>query len=140
MADDRALVRNAADKKQIEKAGKQQRLERQRELDYVRAVVATPAGRAFMWNLLAYCRTFSSVFDPEATSMAFKTGRQDVGHFVMAEISEADPDKFLLMMQESQQREKQRNAVVDATHRSSPTDEETETGTGTAVTEETPDA
>jgi hypothetical protein len=137
VAEDRALVRNAADRKQVSRAEKQQRLERERELDVVRAVMATPEGRMFVWWLLGRFKWGQTVFDENPTKMAFQAGVQNAGNLLMAEVTEADDRLLLQMMQESQQRARLRNAVVDASHRQS---DDEPTGTGTAITEENPDA
>lgn len=116
MATDRALVRNAADPKQVGIAAKREKDDRENELVDVRAVLGTVEGRRFLWRMMAHCRVFGSVFDPQPTLTAFNAGRQDVGHFLMAEITAADEQRLLEMMNESQARERSRNRTVDATH------------------------
>lgn len=114
--EDRALVRNAADRKQVGIAAKREKDDRELELADVRAVLSTVEGRRFLWRVMAHCRVFGSVFDPQATQIAFNAGRQDVGHYLMSEVTTADEQRLLEMMNESQARERSRNRVVDATH------------------------
>lgn len=114
MAHDRALVRNAADPKQVKDAKKRETLQRDNELADLRAVLNTLEGRRVLWRILEHTKTFGSIYDESPNRIAFNSGRQDVGHFVMAEINDADASKILTMMQESQARERQRNTVIDA--------------------------
>lgn len=99
--DAEALVGNAADETQVSNAKKAEKRRRDRELDDVRAVLATREGRRLLWRVMTYCSAFDSVFHENQLRMAHGSGRQDVGHFVMAEINAAKPDAFLTMMQES---------------------------------------
>lgn len=114
MAEDRALVRNAADPRQVKDAKKREKLRRDGELADMRAVLELPEGRRMLWRLMGHCKTFESVFDELATTMAFKAGRQDVGHFVMVEILAADQTKFALMQAESLARENSDFTVAEA--------------------------
>jgi hypothetical protein len=118
MAEDRALVRNAADRKQVDTAKKQEALDRENELADLRSVLATVEGRRFIWRLMAQCKVFGTVFDNQSLAIAYNAGRQDVGHYLMSEVTTADEQRLLEMMKESQARELKRNRTVDATHTS----------------------
>lgn len=98
---DEALVGNAADETQVANAKKTEKRKRDRELDDVRAVLATKEGRRLLWRVMVHCSAFDSVFHENPLRMAHGSGKQDVGHFVMAEINAAQPDAFHTMMQES---------------------------------------
>lgn len=124
---ERALVKNAADPKQVGIAKKREADDRELELADLRAVLMLPEGRRFLWRVLGKCQVFGSVFDQVPTQQAFNSGRQDVGHFLMSEITEADDKQLLVMMQESQAREEKRNRTVDATHTSAAADSSQET-------------
>lgn len=101
--DDGPIVTNAASPKQVEGARKRVRNRAREKRDDMRAILAMPEGRRFLWRLLGQCKVYESVFDREATVMAFRSGAQDVGHFVLAEIVEAQPDAYLQMMIEHHQ-------------------------------------
>ncbi len=126
--EDRALVRNAADRKQVGIAAKREAQDRENELADLRSVLATVEGRRFVWRMLEHCRVFGSVFDLDATRIAFNAGRQDVGHYLMSEVTTADEQRLLEMMQESQAREMKRNRTVDATHTPAAATQETTDG------------
>lgn len=95
------LVKNAADREQVKKAHSKAELQRLNELSDLKAVMSTEAGRRFMWRLLTECKTYSSIF-AQNSSIYYNSGKQDVGHFLIAEISEASPELYLKMQNEQQ--------------------------------------
>lgn len=100
--DSEPVVHNAANEKEVAAAGKKQSNRRRRELDDVRAVLALPAGRRFLWRLLGQCRVTESIFAPNSR-IAYNSGMQDVGHFVQGEIVLARPEAYLQMITEHQE-------------------------------------
>ena len=99
------LVKNAADPKQVERAGHKQRYNRKMELEDVRDILETPAGRRTFWRYLTECRVFGSVFNNSGSMTYFNEGRRDVGLKIMADITEANDEAYLLMMREAKDRE-----------------------------------
>lgn len=101
--DDDAVVTNAEDQRQIKRARRAAaRAERLARAD-LEAVLATAEGRRVLWRILAHCNVFDTAVDIRVwnpTQITFATGRQDVGHFVLAQIMDARPDALLLMIQE----------------------------------------
>lgn len=98
----KALVGNAGDEQQVASAvGKERRI-RTRELNDVRAVLATEEGRRFLWRLMGQCKVFESVKAGDDAMTNYNVGRQDIGHFVMAEVAEARPNALIEMMIEAQ--------------------------------------
>jgi hypothetical protein len=97
---DSVAVRNAADPDQVKHASRKDRDRRERELADLRAVLAQAAGRRVLWRLLEHCSVFGSIWHPSALIHA-NAGRQDVGHYLMAEITEANEDAIFTMMQEA---------------------------------------
>jgi hypothetical protein len=114
VAEDRALVRNASDRKQVDNARKREKLRRDGELADLRSVLATIEGRRLVWRLLGKFKWGQTTFDENPAQMAFNVGMQNAGNYLMSEIVEADQSKLLLMMQESAAREKTDYAVADA--------------------------
>lgn len=101
---DKVLVRNAADKKQVAHAKDKQESVRDRELNDLRAVLATLEGRRLLWRIMGFCKTFGSIWEGSAR-IHYNAGQQDVGHFIMSEIAQADEEKLLSMMKESKKGE-----------------------------------
>lgn len=96
--EDEALVRNAADPAQVRDARKRERRSAKRELDDMRAVLATDAGKRVLWRILDHCSPFATALGATDAITNFNVGRQDVGHFLYAQITEASPDAFIAMM------------------------------------------
>lgn len=94
------LVTDAADKKQIKNAEQKEKLSRDQELSDLAIVGATKEGRRFLWRLLEKCKVFESVWENSAR-IHFNAGQQDLGHFVMSEITECDQKILFQMMTEN---------------------------------------
>jgi hypothetical protein len=94
-------MENAASEKQVKKmASREERARYQRE-DDIKAVCSSVNGRRFLWHLMEKCSVFKSVHHPSGSQVYYNAGQQDIGHFVMSEILEADPKLFLQMQQEA---------------------------------------
>jgi len=95
-----SYVKNAADAEQVKEAGRKVQDRRKQELDDIREITSSVAGRRFMWRLLEHCKVFESIWEPSA-KIHHNAGRQDVGHFLMAEVVAADEAVLLKMMSEA---------------------------------------
>lgn len=95
----RPLVLNAASEKQTEKADKILAKRQQRELDDIRFMLTSEAGRRFLWRMLTHCRVFESIYEQNAR-IHYNSGVQDVGHFILGEITKARPEALIEMMRE----------------------------------------
>lgn len=93
------MVRNAASQRQVQRAGKQERFQRETELKELKELLQDARFRRFMWRMLDYTSVFRSIFE-QSSKIYHNSGRQDVGHFLMGEIAEADEGSYLKMMQE----------------------------------------
>lgn len=78
------------------------KLQRERELDDIKMVLASPQGRRFVYRLVAECRPFSSVMDQSTARVHYNAGKQDFGHFILSEVAQAQPDAFVQLVQEAQ--------------------------------------
>lgn len=101
---DQAVVKNAADKSQVLKAKDKEKFQRDTEIQDLKKVLSTREGRRFLWRLMAHCKVFESILETSAR-IYYNSGRQDVGHFLMAEIAVADDEKLFEMMREAKQEE-----------------------------------
>lgn len=104
--DEEPLVTNAADSKQVRKARKNQRRTRAQELEDLRSVVKDAAGRRVLWRLLKRCSTFNSAIGMNDAMTNYNAGRQDIGHFILAELTAAQPDILPSLMQEAYKEKK----------------------------------
>lgn len=96
---ERVMVANAADPKQVKEGDRKVRNKRHDELQDLRSVLSLDFGRRFVWRLLKEAKVFESIWHPSAL-IHYNSGRQDFGHFLMAEIVEADTNGLLKLMQE----------------------------------------
>lgn len=103
MSKKKSLVKNAASPKQVHNAEKKEESIREKELNDLRQVLDTPQGRRVVWRFLEKCRVFNSIWEASA-KIHFNAGQQDIGHFIMGEIVEAD-EKFLLEMMKENKKE-----------------------------------
>lgn len=99
------LVQNAADEDQVKDAKLKLKLSRDTELNDLRFILSSQQGRRFFYRLLAECRVFNSVWEASA-KIHYNSGRQDVGHFIQAEIVEADQDAYFKMLTEAKRSER----------------------------------
>jgi hypothetical protein len=97
----RALVQNASDRNQVRAAGKKEKEFRKRELNDVRSLLAIAPGRRFLWRLLSSAGVFRSSYTGDANGTMFNEGRRDLGLMVLSETTEADPNAYAKMVQES---------------------------------------
>lgn len=97
---DKALVKNAADPKQVKEAKQKELRGRERDLNDLALVMSTREGRRFLWRLLSHCKTFGSVWHGSAM-IHYNSGMQDVGHYIMADINDVNPELFLMMIKEN---------------------------------------
>jgi len=74
---------------------------RKQELNDIRTVLSNASGRRFIWRMMGRCGTFESIFNDKSSTMAYLSGQQDLGHFLMAEIIEADENLLLKLMKEN---------------------------------------
>lgn len=95
--DDEALTRNVASPRQVKAATKKQKQREREEREDLSSVMTTPAGRRLLWRWLQFCGTFESVISDNPLVMAHNSGRQDVGHMMMAEMTKANPQAYLEM-------------------------------------------
>ena len=95
------MNRNLADEKQVKKAALKERDIRKQELNDIRTVLSNASGRRLMWRLLEHCNAFGSVFTKDNAHMSYLSGRQDLGHFIMSEIVQADENLLLKLMKDN---------------------------------------
>lgn len=111
-------VINAADPRQVRTAERLERRRLARFGDSLRAVLATPAGRAVLWGLLERAGVYRSVWDPSA-KIHYNAGRQDFGHELLATICAADEAAYMLMESEARAQMRADTRETDAGHMTS---------------------
>lgn len=89
-----------SDRAQIRSARREARVKRRDQLALLGRLMAEPHGREFFYDLLSACHMFNTSFATNALQMAFREGERNVGLRLTADITEAAPDQFLLMLKE----------------------------------------
>lgn len=79
---------------------------RRRELTDIGTVLSNASGRRLIWRILEKCGVFSSTFNKDASTMAYLSGQQDLGHFIMSEIVASDEHLLFKLMKENKTKEK----------------------------------
>lgn len=77
--------------------------QRKEELADIRDLMNTNHGRRFMYRLMIRAGIYSTSYNPEMpdSNMAFKEGQRNIGLWTMAELEEAAPESFALMIKEN---------------------------------------
>jgi hypothetical protein len=123
---DRALTRNAADRRQRDYAEKIAADRYKRFQAVTRAVLNTATGREFVVTLLEQSGLFISSFDHSGSQMYFNEGRRKFGLELDEACELADAAMFELMHQERRARRRKDDAATDAVHTASAEDRDSE--------------
>lgn len=73
---------------------------REKVVDSVRVIMATKEGRTYLHELLDFC----GLYRPSMTGTSdtfFREGMRSTGLKILADITEADPDGYIKLMQET---------------------------------------
>ncbi len=96
-----AVVKNAANAKQVKDAKKMQKHLQDIELDDMRFLLSTPQGRRYLWRHLDWCGLYRSPEDSRGDVTQRNIGAQNVARKVLADIVKADPKLWLKMQEEN---------------------------------------
>ena len=99
----KALVKNAADREQVEDAEKSEQRRRERELADIYSILQTPGGRRFVWRYLGLCNVFKTSFNHSGSITAFNEGSRNIGLMLLDDVNEASPDSLTVMMKEAKE-------------------------------------
>lgn len=99
------MVSNAADTKQVKNAKFKEKDQRRQELDDVRYILSNAVGRRFFWRYLGECGLFQSSFTGSSETF-FREGQRNVGLKLMADLNDADPNAYAVMLKENQKGDK----------------------------------
>jgi len=103
------LVTNAASHKQVERAEKAQHFQLEKDRREFAELLDDPRFRRYLWRLMGFCKVNETIFE-QSSKIYYNAGVQDVGHRVLAQILEARPQSYLLMMQEADKEERNARA------------------------------
>lgn len=96
----KAYVKNASDRNQVKNAKQKEESKRDNELNDLRSILNTPAGRRVLWRFISYAKIFQERWEPSA-KIHYDAGVRAFGLHIIAEINEASEDLFIEMMKEN---------------------------------------
>jgi len=98
-----SLVKNAADPEQVERAKQKSESLNDQRINDVREILSTVRGRRFYWRYLEICGIFRTS-NSDSSQIFFNEGMRNIGLQLLADLNEAAPDAYLLMLQESKEK------------------------------------
>lgn len=111
---ERAQVRNAADREQVQRAESRDRKGYRRRLAVLRSVLGSREGREFVWSELARHGLYESI-TAQSSMIYVMSGRRDAGLELMADVQRF-PDLYLAMQREAMERAAADDRETDAAH------------------------
>lgn len=96
----RPLVEDVSDEEQVARARAAEVRRRQREMEELGVVLSTREGRAFVWRQLAPAFRLSFAGEAPLTT-AFNEGIRSQANYILAEVNDYWPHRYLEMMTES---------------------------------------
>jgi len=92
---------NAGDVAHVGQAQKTKRIRELQTKGALRTLLSDPAGRMWMWDLLARCGVFHLSFSTDPLQMAFNEGHRDVGNQLLGEVNRISPEFYMKMQIEN---------------------------------------
>jgi len=93
--EDKALVRNAADKKQVKSAAEQVKIDREEEIADCLHVMDTEQGRRFIDRIVnKICHYDTTLFNPSGSGMYYEQGERNVGRIIKGDCCEASLELY----------------------------------------------
>jgi hypothetical protein len=92
---------SAADPVRLKEAKHKERRVSEKQNDDMFNVLSTIEGRRVLWRILEHCKSFQSIWDNSA-KIHYNAGQQDVGHFLIKAITEANPKAYIQMLNDKQ--------------------------------------
>jgi len=93
----KSLVKNASDPKQVKKAKQKEKFNRDDELKDLKEILATNAGKRFIYRYLSKCGVFKSSFTGNSETF-FREGERNIGLQLLADVQEADVNSLIDIM------------------------------------------
>lgn len=97
----KALVKNASDESQVKDAEEKTKDKRKQDLLDVYNILNTVHGRRFFNRIIEECNVFGTSFNTNALTMALSEGVKNVGLKLLADMNEAYPEAYFMMLKEN---------------------------------------
>jgi hypothetical protein len=100
----KAYVGNAADAEQVQEADRKERFEVKTQVKDLKAILSTQEGKRFIWRMVEQCGVYRGGFLPRDESI-FRDGEQNIGIWLLAQVTEANPNALIEMMKQGEKEE-----------------------------------
>ena len=97
-----SLIKHAADPEQVERAKQKAESLNDRRLNDIREVLNTRRGRRFFWRYLEICGVYKTS-NADQHQIFFNEGMRNIGLQLLADLNEAAPEVYLIMLREAQE-------------------------------------
>lgn len=91
---------DAGDEAQVSKKKTKAQLRREKELEELRQVLSSRAGRSVIWRILGWCGVYDSSFTGNSTTF-FNEGKRKIGQLLIEELAAADKRVYAKMQLEA---------------------------------------
>lgn len=95
-----ALVDNAADESQVKNAERLEKLAENQQREDIKWLMSSPSGRRIVWNILERCEVNGSIFTNDPYILSYRSGQQDIGHWLLGIVGTHDNEGLFTMMKE----------------------------------------
>lgn len=92
---------NAGDEHDVKRRKQSRKIRELQKEAALLALMGTPEGRMWMWDLLTECGIFQTSFSSDALRMAFAEGQRNIGLRRVAEINRLGPELYARMVGEN---------------------------------------
>ena len=101
------MTENVGDTGQVAVAKKRQKDKVLVEEEGLRVLVQDYGGRAFLWELLAYCGVYRTSYTGDAVETVHQEGRRAIGLWTLEKLMAVDDTAYILMQREANERGRQ---------------------------------
>lgn len=90
---------------QVKKGKKKHQLKREQEVEDIKKLLESSWGRYFVWRILQECDMFKTLSGYDPHEMYRRSGKRDVGLWIVKELEDVSEDAYLELVRESKHRE-----------------------------------
>jgi hypothetical protein len=90
-----------SDERKVRQQRREARVIRRGQLEQLVKFMQDPHGRKYIYDLLASVGIYSTTFSANALTMAFREGERNIGLRLVADLTEASPELYLMMLKEA---------------------------------------
>jgi hypothetical protein len=97
---------SSADPKAVKVRNRREKRAEERRRADILAIWSTPEGSRYLWSLMAQAGVSQTTFTGSALTSAFKSGEQNMGLRMLADVMEVCPEAYIKAMTEAKSSQK----------------------------------